>query len=162
MPDELNDTQSPANVVSDEEYPAKLKEYEDECKKNPKFDFRKPLSQSMSDEMIRKFGTNNWYSWCIENWDTKWNSNNTIIDDNTLLFETAWSHPEKVILKLSQLLPNSVIEVQYADEDIGVNCGEYSIKNGEILSEKVFANDEEARAFANELWGIEEEEPEDE
>lgn len=151
MPKELEDTQSPANVVPDDEYQAKLKEYDNSG-------FGKPISQSMSDELIKKFGFNNWYNWSIENWDTKWNAHDTIIDDETILFQTAWSMPEKVIAKLSTLMPDTIIEVKYADEDIGSNCGEYTIKNGEILSERTFATDEEARAFANEIWGFEEEE----
>ena len=113
---------------------------------------------NLGDKEKEKYGEKNWYDWSIANWDTKWNANETIVNDNSIDFQTAWSHPEKVIIQLSKLLPKVILQVQYADEDIGSNCGEYRILNGEILSQKVFASEDNARKFANDLWGFEEEE----
>lgn len=54
--------------------------------------------QTRSDELIKKYGFNNWYDWRVHNWGTKWdctvdgpdiNDEGTILD--TGYFETAWA-----------------------------------------------------------------------
>ncbi len=77
-----------------------------------------------------------WRDWSIDNWGTKWNGYNTEIgynEDGTakLRFQTAWSHPYPVIEKLSKNFPDVLIQVSYADEDLGHNIGQYAIKNDE-------------------------------
>lgn len=52
-----------------------------------------------------------WYDWRVENWGTKWNSDQTQIFNDTptklgLSFNTAWAHPVPVLNKLNQLFPN--------------------------------------------------------
>lgn len=71
--------------------------------------------------------------WNRQTWGTKWNAYSQTIEEDTLRFDTAWSHPTPVIVALSQNFPEEEIHVQYADEDLGSNCGEYIIKNGEII-----------------------------
>ena len=71
------------------------------------------------------------YSWCNKNWGTKWNVSNLHFNDHaTFTFDTAWSTPYPVIQKLSEQFPNVLFKVEYADEDIGSNCGEYSFRGG--------------------------------
>jgi len=48
-----------------------------------------------------------------------------------LEFETAWSTPEPVIIELSDMYPDITFIVEYADEDIGSNCGRYTLKGGQ-------------------------------
>ena len=111
---------------------------------NP-FDFEKiiPMPADVED----------WYDWRCENWGTKWNSSGAlIVDDNTYEFDTAWSTPYEVLVELSKQFPNSTISVDYADEDIGSNCGSYVLKNGELLEETNGDDD-----FALDLWGYDEE-----
>ena len=55
----------------------------------------RPITQKMSDEFKEKFGTDNWYNWCINNWGTKWNANDVYINMNEpdgieITFDTAW------------------------------------------------------------------------
>ena len=71
--------------------------------------------------------------WNRQTWGTKWNAYSQTIEDDILRFDTAWSHPTPVIAALSQKFPEEEIHVQYADEDLGSNCGEYIIKNGEVI-----------------------------
>lgn len=76
-----------------------------------------------------------WYNWNVENWGTKWNAYDVAwedLDDGRvqLNFDTAWSHPEPVITALSKKFPYEVLEVRYADEDLGSNCGTYKIRDG--------------------------------
>jgi hypothetical protein len=77
-----------------------------------------------------KYGAPDWYEWAIENWGTKWNAYSIEVrSEDTIKFETAWSHPTKVIHALSKKFPDVEFELQYADEDIGANLGHYTIKD---------------------------------
>lgn len=70
------------------------------------------------------YGYETWYGWCNHNWGTKWNSCDAVWrSDNYVEFETAWNMPEEIFLKLAELFPNLTFEVDFADEDIGINCG---------------------------------------
>lgn len=102
---------------------------------------------------IIQYGCDSWYDWCCKNWGTKWNSSGAlIVDDNTYEFETAWSTPYNVLVELSKQFPNSRISVDYADEDIGNNCGSYILENGNLIDE-YYGDDD----FALDLWGYDEE-----
>jgi hypothetical protein len=66
-----------------------------------------------------------WYDWNISNWDTKWNSYDVEITEvgNTdviYYFATAWSPPEKVILKLRELYPDASITAFYDEPGVGI------------------------------------------
>lgn len=110
-------------------------------------------------EERKKYGANNWYDWSIKNWGTKWNADSYNRTGNlTFSIQTAWSTPEPVIKEMSRKY-NCTVEVRYADEDCGYNCGEYIYRKGELINEwnPEFGTDE-ARKFANETWGYEGEE----
>lgn len=105
---------------------------------------------------IREYGVATWYDWSVANWGTKWNAYG--YDEHTdhsvcdgLCFQTAWSAPQPVIKRLSELFPSVTLKHQWADEDIGMNCGEQSYLNGEIID--WFAPEGvEATEFALKLW----------
>lgn len=73
-------------------------------------------------------------NWGRAAWGTKWNAYSQVIelDEGRLSFETAWSCPAPVFKELSRLHPDAVIQVQFADEDIGSNCGTITFVGGEI------------------------------
>lgn len=102
-----------------------------------------------------QYGCTTWYGWCVDNWDTKWNSyENGIIDENTITFQTAWSSPIKVIKKLSSLYPDKEILLEYADEDTGSNTGKIVFMNGEIVNENIPEScSDAAYEIYIELWG---------
>ena len=82
---------------------------------------------------ILQYGADSWYDWCCENWGTKWNATNTyIIDDTEIEFSTAWSCPVNIFKELSRQFSGVEIVVEFADEDIGSNCGKITFLNGEI------------------------------
>lgn len=86
-----------------------------------------------------------WYKWNTQNWGTKWNGYSTErLDDTTIRFDTAWSHPEPVIRALSEKFPDAQIYVAFADEDIGHNVAAYQILDGELatLNQPVGGSDE--------------------
>ena len=79
---------------------------------------------------LENYGHNDWYSWSVDKWGTKWNASETSCDGEVLEFETAWSTPEPIIVKLSDMHQDITFIVEYADEDIGSNCGRYTLKGG--------------------------------
>ncbi len=77
-----------------------------------------------------------WYDWCPENWGTKWNSSECSFSGDTISFQTAWSCPEPILEEISrQLGPDAVLVIKYADEDIGHNCGQYVLQDGQVTTE---------------------------
>ncbi|MFO3796231.1 MAG: hypothetical protein ACK8QZ_02975 [Anaerolineales bacterium] len=96
-------------------------------------------------------------------WGTKWNAYDQLIDIEAglLSFDTAWSCPLPVLKKLSALLPDDEISVEYADEDIGCNCGKVKLKAGEVVFSDIAGRWDEMseqdqqkwQAFARDLKG---------
>jgi hypothetical protein len=52
-------------------------------------------------------------------------------------FETAWSCPEGLLKKVSERFPDDPITVTYADENIGSNCGTFTLKGGQIVERDI-------------------------
>ena len=113
---------------------------------------------------VIKYGATTWYDWCCENWGTKWNAYDNIInrEDNTVCFHTAWSMPCGFLHALVSLLRNEE-EVfsnlsftwTYADEDCGNNTGEfvYDCDTQELTGgEFEFCSSDAYKAFVT-TWG---------
>ena len=104
----------------------------------------------------QKYGVTSWYNWRIRNWGTKWNAygyeGGVQFDGKSLRFQTAWSPPEPIIAKLAEMYPDLDFTHQWADEDIGHNCGEDEYHNGSLCGEYRPAG-VEAVEYANSLWG---------
>jgi hypothetical protein len=142
MPEELEETTFPVRIVTEEEY----------NKGNG-------ITQEMKDKLIEKYGHADWYSWRNANWGTKWNAYDQSSDDHgQITFNTAWNTPLSVMKKLSEQYPDATFNVRYADEDLGYNCGEYTIQNGETEWDYIGNQDEQSNEFACEIWGVENEE----
>jgi hypothetical protein len=75
-------------------------------------------------------------------WGTKWNAcrPKADVDAGTCEFETAWSCPMGVLTKISERFPDDEITVTYADEDIGSNCGTFTLKAGAVTSSDIAPN----------------------
>lgn len=108
---------------------------------------------------LNKYGFTSWYDWSIENWGTKWNAYECkSIRPNLIEFQTAWAYPEPVIRSLSNQFPGVKFHVEYADEDIGSNCGIVSFISGSKTDETPFKQSTpEARKFARKLHNYDEE-----
>lgn len=74
-----------------------------------------------------------------EVWGTKWNACDAQADAaaGTAQFDTAWSCPIPVLTELSKRFPSCPIEVEFADEDIGSNCGKFTLLNGEFVYQDI-------------------------
>lgn len=96
-------------------------------------------------------------------WGTKWNAceQNVNPDEGIASFDTAWSCPEGVLIELSKRFPEDDIKVVFADEDIGSNCGTFTLKSGAVIFSDIApawsdSTDEQKakwRAFACEVTG---------
>ena len=76
------------------------------------FDFNKvvPMPKNiftgnLGDEERKKYGSLNWYDWSLENWGTKWNSVDAVVErisdtEIDYFFLTAWSPPMEIYLAL--------------------------------------------------------------
>lgn len=88
-------------------------------------------------QLYQKTGYCYWYDAQREEWGTKWNAYETTIYDDKFKFQTAWSLPKQVLLKLSLIHQDIVFDVSYADEDLGSNCGQLKITNGAIIDSNI-------------------------
>jgi hypothetical protein len=78
-----------------------------------------------------------WYSWCIENWGTKWDIANPYVgvtqDKDTatinLSYDTAWSPPIEFFQYLSRKFPDITISTKYYEPGMEF-IGERTFSNG--------------------------------
>ena len=100
------------------------------------------------------YGATTWYDWSIKNWGTKWNSYDSWKgDDKGFQFSTAWSAPHPVLDALAKKYPDVRITHEWADEDIGQNCGRCEFENGECVYDWEPDSHKEALEFATGIWG---------
>lgn len=102
------------------------------------------------------YGATTWYDWRRSNWGTKWNAYDCVLDnedDNTIMFQTAWSKPTPIIEKLAELYPNKKIEHWWADEDMGSNSGYCCYENGEVTGGFDVTKSNEAYKHYIMCWG---------
>ena len=99
----------------------------------------------------------NWYSWHIQHWDTKWNAYDgyTVIGKSYVqfVFSTAWSVPSNIYKKLDEIFNSYDMEVKWADEDLGNNCGKavhYAGCDGWDVT--WMDEDPHSRKFAKRIW----------
>jgi hypothetical protein len=90
-----------------------------------------------SDALIAKYGHNNWYDWNIANWGTKWDVEpNLQTNDGEigLVFESAWSPPQRAIALLAEKFDDLSFYHAYLEEGMGfVGYDEY--EGGKIVDE---------------------------
>jgi hypothetical protein len=75
---------------------------------------------------VLNYGCTTWYDWRIDHWGTKWSAHNFIyyVDENTIIFDSAWSAPIPIIKKLIELFPDVVIKHKWAGERMDHYVGE--------------------------------------
>ena len=92
------------------------------------------------------------YEWCCDNWGTKWNAYGVVWSYDELYFQTAWNTPLPILEALSREFPDVTIKVEYADEDIGSNCGTIILKGGTIIHEDNAETMDNSRLFADRVY----------
>ncbi len=71
---------------------------------------------------------NTWFHWNPHNWGCRDNAYGFErlahrVNPQTMLFQVGWSPPHAVIQKLSEMFPDVQITHQWADDNVGFNCG---------------------------------------
>lgn len=93
-------------------------------------------------ELYEKYGFFDWYDWSCHNWDTKWNAFDTYICDNdNVSFTTAWTAPDAVFMRLSEMYSNTEICTESYYEEGG--CYKAKWLNGEQIYESWEDDDDE-------------------
>ena len=143
--------------MKDDEFKEKLKEIAEEkdWKGKKRFDSEQAVLDygRMALDNILNYGVVDWYDWSIRNWGTKWNARETVIEDNVILFDTAWSPVPELMRKLSSMFPENLFEYDFSEEQIWVLCGEYEFEKGDCTKEIIFdEGSKEAYEKGFELW----------
>lgn len=99
------------------------------------------------------------YNWCIDNWGTKWNSYGYEDFENTentgtISFLTAWAAPHPILEKLTTMFPTITFEHEWADENIGINCGRRTYYDGERTEEYYPDYGKESIEFAAKVMDV--------
>ncbi len=102
-----------------------------------------------------QYGAQTWYGWAIDNWGTKWNAygydGTGYENGNGLYCQTAWSAPHPIMAKLAEMYPDLTFTHEWADEDLGSNCGRTLYANGQRVSVYI-PEGKEALEFACNVW----------
>lgn len=122
IPDELQGKASPAHVVPDDKYEQALQHHEAQIRETPLLTNMAPISESMSQAYSARFGADNWYDWCMENWGTKWDVQATLIMDEPgelrYTFASAWDPPLTWLATVSRIFPVLKFEIiTYLEEE---------------------------------------------
>ncbi len=128
LPQELDGTRSPSNIVSQEDYDRytqlekkhNIKDTQDVnrlvedgtlTEEERGVLWKKGITQEMSDMRKAEYGYDNWYDGQVNNWGTKWDLSELVVNDLddyqcTLIFKTAWCPPEPIVDKLRDMFPD--------------------------------------------------------
>ena len=67
----------------------------------------------VSEELIEKYGADNWYDWSISNWGVKWNidisEEQDVQDEGDYIqytFDTAWGPPHEIFYAIRKKFPD--------------------------------------------------------
>jgi hypothetical protein len=171
MPPALRNITSPVRIVTQEQYDEEIDQWSNHRKNHPDdwFNMTHSITQEMCDRYVDEYGHADWYSWAIDNWGTKWNACDSRMGESRLdkdtdtltqviTFNTAWATPEPVLLALSEQYPTVQLNVTFADEDAGFNCGSYCLfKGAEIDLYLPEGGTKDAMEIYFSLWGGEDE-----
>ena len=129
----------------------------------------KPPKQRMADvtiaesmkEFIREIEEDNdWYSWNVRNWGTKWDACNAAVweEPNELRydFDTAWAIPEPALIAMSAKYPNLIFDL-HAEEEQGWGA-DIIFKQGEAIVDKEWDIPNSHQDYVDlerECWGCE-------
>lgn len=171
MPPEIRDTTAPATIVSQAEYDKALAEFQKLTAEQKEKGLQRCchcMTQAMSDDLVLRFGTNNWYDWACRCYGTKWGAYDagewTVKEDGTeasVFYNTAWSPATAFYEKVSKDFKLEFTHF-FADEGGGF-VGSETLENGEITqSEDLNWNGPAGIALREELGYYHPEDDEDE
>lgn len=98
------------------------------------------LTPEQKAERVAKYGYDNWFDWRFENWGTKWDAQDSNIEEDenglTIDFCTAWSPAIPYIKQVAKMYPDLIFDL-------------YFMETGEWFAGRVTAKNEDV----NEQYG---------
>ena len=105
-------------------------------------------SQKKYKKLLKRFGSDNWYDWSINNWGTKWPPLSVVLVNSKIFhitpskptqnivygFDTAWSPPEPIIAKMSKMFPKLRFKLEYWEAGYGFR-GILIMKDSKIIKD---------------------------
>jgi len=133
IPEELAGTNSPVEILSQEQIDQTKKKYSKFIKDNVRSKYSFGMTEEDSRRLIAKYGCNNWYDWNNFNWGTKWNAYEVskwkfTNDGASVSFYTAWSPPLPLLRHTSKKFPNLIFNIKFAEED-SLFVGSFAVKD---------------------------------
>lgn len=83
------------------------------------------------------------YEWCLKNWGTKWGICRPDLTGDTdkklhYFFQTAWSPPNPIIKKMSEMFPKLTFTLKYWEAGSGFR-GIFKVKADEVIKSETYA-----------------------
>ena len=100
----------------------------------------------------RDHGAVYWHDWSVQNWGTKWDAYEVSVIDNCIEFQTAWGPVIELILTAGSKIEYLDLRYEFADEDIGYNCGYVSMIGADVKETTLEGGTKEAYEMAFSLW----------
>ena len=125
FPEELDGIGSPVTIVDTEEDIEKYKK----DRSDSEFALGNlPITKQRSQELYDKYGADNWYDWCNENWTSKWDACDVRldIDEGDFLeyhFDTPWGPPEEIYYVLKMQHPK--VHISWFYDEPGMQYAGY-------------------------------------
>ena len=130
------------NLTIEHEDRAKVMEFVHAYKEGKVCDHYMPVPRDEKGEVITdESSPHYWYTWCINNWGTKWDVDPTYVDltDNklSLSYDTAWSPADAVWEAVTVEFPSLLIQVNYLEEGMGF-VGKTWYQGGEKILDEFY------------------------
>jgi hypothetical protein len=89
--------------------------------------------------LVSLYGADDWYSWSVQHWGTKWDAADVSVCDVApgrvaLSFDTAWSPPEPWVATVSSQFPDLTFTLEFFEPGVDVE-GWASFVNGDLVDE---------------------------
>ena len=85
-----------------------------------------------------KYGYDNWYDWCFENWGSKWDAHESYIteeeNDLTIEFDTAWSPAIPYIKQVAKMYPDLIFDLYFMETGEWF-AGRVTAKNEDVIEQ---------------------------
>lgn len=96
-----------------------------------------PNTSGNTEELIKRYGSPDWYHWNVQNWGCKWDLTARIVLENAgrtiYEFESPWTPPLIGIRKISELFPDLEFHISYEEPGMGFG-GTTIYSNGNTIS----------------------------
>ena len=104
-----------------------------------------------------KYGVFTYYDWCSKHWGPRMNAEGLVrrAEPDSIRFRTLWKPPHPVMEALARRYPDIRFVHEWADEDIGINCGTRIYRNGRLEEERFPVNRKDAIEFSTRVFQCE-------